>query len=96
MADVFRNGAPARVPASASPVKGPTGRGRRAGGRKGAADSVATLSAITDLLTKNAEGLRAEQIRNTLGVDKPTVTKALTAGLEAKKGEKRATEYFVR
>ena len=45
-------------------------------------------------------GAPAEQIRGALNIDKPTVTKALNAGLESKKvtkkGERRATKYFAK
>jgi hypothetical protein len=104
MEDVFGTEA---VRASAAPSAsvsaravsaGRGGRGKR--GRRSAVDTGATLTAIAGLLAKSPEGLRAEQIRAALKIDKPTVTKALTAGLESKKlrkkGEKRATKYFTK
>ena len=61
-------------------------------------DPNATINAIVATLRSANEGLRAEQIRGQLGIDKATVTKALTQALVSKvvtkQGEKRATRYF--
>lgn len=69
----------------------PTGKGKSSGD---------TVSAITSLLSSNPTGLRAEQIRTHLKIDKPTVTKALTQALASgsvkKQGQKRATTYFAK
>src|SRR5258706_13892398 len=40
-----------------------------------------TMSAVTSLLSSTPSGLRAEQIRQQLKLDKPTVTKTLTKRL---------------
>lgn len=54
---------------------------------------------IVALLGKNPEGLRAEQIRDALGVQAKELPRpladALTEGRIKKTGQKRATTYFV-
>ena len=87
-----RNGAVkgARAAATAAPA----GKAKSNGGGGD------TLSAVTSLLSSTPSGLRAEQIRQQLKLDKPTVTKTLTkalaAGVVKKQGQKRATTYFAR
>lgn len=72
-------------------VTAPVGKGKSGGD---------TISAITSLLSSTPAGLRAEQIRTHLKLDKPTVTKALTQALATgsvkKQGQKRATTYFAK
>lgn len=59
-----------------------------------------TLDSIVKLLAKNPDGLRAEQIRNELSLDTREVPRPLQEGLLsgviAKKGDKRATTYFLK
>lgn len=56
------------------------------------------VESIVDLLTKNGDGLRAEQIREALGVEAKELPRplaeALSAGRVTKSGQKRATTYF--
>ncbi len=71
-------------------------------GRTARTSSVArrarALDRIETLLKTRHEGLRAEQIRSSLGVDKQLFTHAVSDGLEVgrlrKEGERRATTYF--
>ncbi len=57
------------------------------------------ISSVVAKLRVAPTGLRAEQLRAALGVDKPTITRALRDGLAAgnvhKTGHKRSTTYFV-
>ena len=84
-------------------------RGRRLATRdrgRRTADSLAghppiihrTLEGIVVLLKKHKEGLRSEQIRQTLKLDVREVPRVLKEGLVKKKlkskGQKRATTYF--
>jgi hypothetical protein len=91
------------VPAS---PKGPAVRTTRAkfgkGGRlarRSAEDIDKMVDRIVALLEKNPEGLRAEQIRDGLGVLSKELPRPLAEGVKqkrfAKKGEKRATTYFL-
>ncbi len=83
----------ARSPRSPAPLK----RGRLK--RRSAQDIAATLDGIVSLLKQNAAGLRAEQIRKHLNLLAKELPRPLSEGLEAKvlrkKGQKRATVYFV-
>jgi hypothetical protein len=85
------NGAPSK--------RGP-GRPAKGASASTTASSGDAIGAITALLATKPEGLRAEQIRAALKLDKPTVTKALTKALASKavkkQGQKRATTYFAR
>src|SRR4051812_3577699 len=68
MAEVFAGWAAARGAASSSapaPIPATNGR-RRTRGARTKGDSGETLTTIVDLLSKNAGGLRAEQIREAL------------------------------
>jgi len=105
MAEVFGSGAAAARPAPAArAARGPAAPSAPAPKKRGRPfskpDSSALVSSIAALLGKNPDGLRAEQIRSTLKVDKPTVTRALTQGLATKaltkKGERRATKYYAK
>jgi hypothetical protein len=73
------------------------GRGGRLG-RRSAGDISRMVESIVGLLTKNAEGLRAEQIRESLGVEPKELPRplaeAISSGLITKSGQKRATTYF--
>src|SRR5689334_16893277 len=80
MADVFgSSGVSATTQNIPAQSTTPARRGRRARGR--AADLSGTIASITELLANKPDGLRAEQLRDELKLDKPTVTKALTAAL---------------
>lgn len=76
-------------------------RGRRAGGgrlaRRSADDIQAMVQSIVDLVGKHPDGLRAEQIRASLGVDAKELPRplaeAVSAGVLTKSGQKRATTY---
>jgi hypothetical protein len=83
----------ARAPRGPAPLK----RGRLK--RRSAQDIAATLDGIVSLLKQNSAGLRAEQIRKHLNLLAKELPRPLSEGLEAKvlrkKGQKRATVYFV-
>lgn len=63
-----------------------------------APQSAVTTARVKSLLTKYAGGMKAEDIRSTLGIDKPAVVKllqrAMAEGAVYKTGQKRATMYF--
>jgi hypothetical protein len=73
------------------------GRGGRLG-RRSANDITRMIESIVDLLQKSGEGLRAEQIRHTLGVEAKELPRplaeAISSGRITKSGQKRATTYF--
>jgi hypothetical protein len=83
---------PGRPPAAASASK------RLA--RRSAMDIAAVTDGIVSLVKKHDKGLRAEQIRAELGIAKKEWARPLEAALASKrltkKGEKRATTYFVK
>jgi hypothetical protein len=68
--------------------------------RRSAEDLSNVVGQIVSLLKTRKDGLRAEQIREELGLDRKELPRPLKAGLEAKKlvskGQKRATTYFAR
>jgi hypothetical protein len=75
---------------------------RRKGGRLGrrsAKDLARVVDQITDLLSRNPKGLRAEQIRAQLGLSAKEmprpIAKALASKRISKVGQKRATTYSV-
>ncbi len=74
------------------------GRGGRLG-RRSASDIGRMVDEIVSLLQKHPEGLRAEQIREALGVEAKELPRPLSEGLKdgrlRKEGQKRATTYFV-
>ena len=57
------------------------------------------IESIVDALQKSASGLRAEQLRATLGVEAKELPRplaeAVSTGRITKTGQKRATTYFV-
>ncbi|MFO0678600.1 MAG: hypothetical protein U0169_18850 [Polyangiaceae bacterium] len=82
---------------------GPTSRRAKPGGRleRRSADAIAQLvDRITDLVAKSPDGLRAEQIREALGLEAKELPRPLADALAAKKivkqGQKRATTYFAK
>jgi hypothetical protein len=93
-------GRPARAPAAvAETAAAPRKRGR--GGRLGrrSSDEITNMiEQIVGLLQKHPEGLRAEQIREALGVQAKELPRPLADGLKegrlSKAGQKRATTYF--
>lgn len=74
------------------------GRGGRLG-RRSANEIGKMVDAIVTVLAANESGLRAEQIRDQLGVEAKELPRPLAEGLSAgritKTGQKRATTYFV-
>lgn len=100
MAEVFGKPATGGAATAAAPVKSAPPQRRAKRGRRAAAADTNTLPAIIELLKKSSEGMRSEQLRDALSIDKATATKALTAGLAdksiTKKGTRRATRYFAR
>jgi hypothetical protein len=58
------------------------------------------LERIESLLSKSPRGLRAEEIRQQLGMQSKELPRPLKEGVEAgrltKSGQKRATTYFVK
>jgi len=94
----------AHVPAAARPAAGPSrsGAARRGGrlARRSPADIATVVNRIADLLRGSAHGLRAEQIRQKLGLRPNEMPRPLKEGLASgrlgKSGQKRATTYFVK
>ena len=89
---------PRAATAPSAPVAAPRGRrGRRH--RRSAADIAKVTDAIAALLLKSKQGMRAEEIRATLGITKPELLSPIAEGLASgkfrKRGEKRATTYFI-
>ena len=74
--------------------------GRSRLGRRTHEDITRTLDSIVKLLSKKPDGLRAEQIRNELGLDTREVPRPLQEGLLSgvivKRGDKRATTYLLK
>jgi hypothetical protein len=74
--------------------RGPGGRL----GRRSVAQIGQMVDGIVNLLAKSPSGLRAEQIREALGVQAKELPRpladALSAGRISKRGQKRATTYF--
>jgi hypothetical protein len=86
----------ADVAATSAPRRRP-GRGGRLG-RRSAGDITRMIESIVSVLSKAASGLRAEQIREALGVEAKELPRplaeAIAGGLITKTGQKRATTYF--
>jgi hypothetical protein len=88
---------------SSSRAAKPERNGRRVArsgrlGRRSADDIAGMVDSIFTLLEKNPDGLRAEQIRDALGVEAKELPRPLAEGLSSgrltKSGQKRATTYF--
>jgi len=96
-----RRGRPAAAPRSEAGAPAPA-RPRRGGrlGRRSAKDIAALVEQIVRLLEAHPEGLRAEQIRQELGLEAKELPRPLTEALSSrrisKEGQKRATTYFAR
>ncbi len=89
--------AASRAAAAASPAP------RRRGGRlprRSAGDIAGVIEQIVTLLKSNPGGLRAEQIREELGLQAKELPRplkeALDSGRLSKSGQKRATTYFAK
>ncbi len=67
--------------------------------RRASEDVASRLASIVSVLTHHPEGLRAEQIRAELQMEKRDILKPIAEGLASgalrKKGQRRATVYFV-
>jgi len=103
-------GAARRAPAAASPresTPAPAAGGKPRGAvrgngrlsRRSTSDIERIVSEIMSLLGEHTEGLRAEQIREHLGLVAKELPRPLKEGLDSgklgKAGQKRATTYFV-
>ncbi len=93
--------AAASKPAVVSAAKAPkVAKAKGAGrlGRRSPDDIARTLDAIVAMLKDNPRGMRAEDIRKSMGLDSREMPRPLQEGLDSKrlhkKGEKRATTYF--
>ena len=94
-----RRGRPRGSGKTATPTPAITKRGRPRKGN-GALTTDVLLNAIVDALKKHPKGLRSEELRALLKVDKVpfrlVAKEAVAAGLATKTGEKRATTFFPR
>ena len=89
---------------AASTTESPAPKATRPSGRlrrRSAEEIAAAVGQIVELLRKNKDGLRAEQIREKLGLQAKEMPRILKAGLSApkvltSKGQKRATTYFAK
>jgi hypothetical protein len=97
------NGRRARSVAAPAPKAAAPARASRAASsgrlpRRSDEEINAALDGVVALVKKNREGLRAEQIRATLGLQPKELPRILKQGLSSKKlkskGQKRATTYF--
>jgi hypothetical protein len=78
--------------------------GRRSGGRRlsrrSKSDIEGVVERIVGLLKKHPKGLRAEEIRQQLGLEAKELPRPIAEGLSrkriAKQGQKRATTYFAK
>jgi hypothetical protein len=93
----------AKAPAPAVAATPGRSRGSRRGGRlarRSAGDIAGVVDRIAALLRTSAKGLRAEQIRQKLGLQAKEMPRPLKEGLSSgrlgKSGRKRATTYFVK
>lgn len=88
----------ARLTATGKSTVRPTARGK-ALPRRSAEDVAKTLASVVALVKGKPAGLRSEQIRAALKLDKRELPRVLSEGLATKKlksrGQKRATTYFV-
>src|SRR5260370_4754321 len=86
-----------------SSAQPPAAKGRRRGGRlprRSEGDIANVIEQVVGLLRQRKGGLRAEQIREELGLLAKELPRPLKEGLDAgrfrKSGQKRATTYFIR
>jgi hypothetical protein len=84
-----------RAPAAA---KKPAGKGGRLA-RRSPSDLEHVVGMITKALSDAGKGMRAEELRSALKIDRREIMRPLAVGLDSgklkKKGEKRATTYFL-
>lgn len=87
---------PGNAPSAPKAAKAANKEGRL--NRRSPEDITRTLDNILAVLAVHPEGLRAEQIKEALNLDKREMPKPLALGLETgaltKSGNKRATTYF--
>jgi len=80
---------------TASAAKAPRRRGRLA--RRSTGQIAEQLTSVVALLKKSPKGLRSEEIRGTLKLDRREIPRVLAEGLKSKSirktGQKRATVY---
>jgi hypothetical protein len=85
--------------AAAGAPRARRGRGGRLA-RRSSGDIEQVIDGIVGLLRQNPRGLRAEQIRQKLGMEAKELPRPLKEGLEggklSKVGQKRATTYFAK
>jgi hypothetical protein len=90
-------GRPAGQPAAPAGSRARRGKGGRLA-RRSVEEIGKMVDAISDVLAKHPDGMRAEQIRDALGCDTKELPRpladALKAGRVTKTGQKRATTYF--
>lgn len=93
-----RRGAPRAAGPARPAVR--AGRGSSSGRlpRRSAEDIAQVLDSVVSLVKRHKEGLRAEQIREELGLQAKELPRVLKEGLSSRKlkskGQKRATTYF--
>lgn len=87
--------------ASSGATAAPAGKRKRKGGRlerRSAGDITALVGRIVSVLESKPSGLRAEQIRDALGLESKELPRPLAEALQARRivktGKKRATTYF--
>jgi len=90
------NGRRTRGGSVSSGRRAPTAEGRLP--RRSSEDIAAALDKVVGLVKKSKDGLRAEQIREELGLQSKELPRILKEGLSSKrlraKGQKRATTYY--
>jgi hypothetical protein len=93
-----RRGAPRSAAGARSAPRSPRGSSPGRLPRRSADDIAHVLDSVTSLVKKHKEGLRAEQIREELGLQAKELPRVLKEGLSSRKlkskGQKRATTYF--
>jgi hypothetical protein len=93
-----RGRTPARTAAPAPSPKARRSSGRLA--RRSQADIIGALDRVLALVKKHRAGLRAEQIRQQLGMQPKEMPRVLKEGIASKKltskGQKRSTTYFAK
>ncbi len=96
------NGRAPRPPSVVADVPAAAKRPRSGGRlpRRSPAEIAKTLDQLIAVVKRKPEGLRAEQIRQELGLEAKEMPRILKAGLDKRvlksKGQKRATTYFAK
>jgi hypothetical protein len=102
LAEGPRAGRATSTTASSSAAPAPRSQGRKPGRlqRRSPEQIGEVVDAIVGALKKNKAGMRSEQLQKLLSLDKREISGPLAEALDgkkiAKKGERRATTYFVR